>query len=197
MERIGSVADARIAAICARQLGLITLDQARGADVTAHQLRHRCRLGTLEITRRGVYRRTDTSPSFEQALLAAVLAAGAGAFASHDSACRLHGLALVGPIALEVTTSDRHRPRQPDVAWHRMSALHAARVELVRGVPACSVERAIADVSARHSLDALAAMIDEAVERGLTSRTRFARVVGTLAPVRVRDRGRLRAALAA
>lgn len=190
--------DPYVARICARQWGLVTLDQARNAGMSIHQVQHRCLKGLLQPVRRGVYRDPTVLASPEQQVLAMVLAAGDGAFASHDTACWLWELPLPNPPRVEITTPSDRRPRTPDaVCFHRSDGVPTSAHTIVRGIPTCPVERAIADVSTRYDVDALAAMVANAMARGLTSRYRFARALAALAPVRVRDRQRLRVALKA
>jgi hypothetical protein len=187
--------DAALAALCARQLGLVTLEQARRLGLTAHMVRHRVLAGRLEPVRRGVYRMPEcASPCAEQRILAAVLGAGAGAYASHDTACWLWELPLPGPMALEISVARERRPRGAGVVWHRPHTRRDSDIVAVRGVPACPADRAIADVSARYSVAELAAMLDAALDAGHTTLARFARLVSTLPPARSRDRERLRAA---
>ncbi len=187
--------DRRVAELCSRQWGLVTLAQARSLGMTIHQVEHRCTKGLLEPVRRAVYRVTAVPPSAEQSVLAAVLSAGRGAFASHETACWLFGLPLAMPDRVEVTTPPDRRLRATDVVWHRSAAISRAEIVVVRAIPTCSIERAIGDVSARYDIDALAGFVAAAVDRGLTTHARVARVVTILAPTRVRDRDRLRRAL--
>jgi hypothetical protein len=187
--------DAAVAAIRDHQLGLVTLEQARSAGMTIHQVRHRLETGQLVAVRRGVYADPGAPASEERRILGAVLAAGDGAFASHDSACWLWGLPLPGAMRLEITTGPDRRPRAADVEWHRSYA-RSRDVVVVGAIPVSTVERAIAEVSKRYGVDELAAMVTGALVRELTNEVRLARVVGSLAPVGVRDRDRLRQALA-
>jgi hypothetical protein len=97
--------------------------------------------------------------------MAAVLACGAGAVLSHESAAALWGLRR-WPDIPEVTTRE-HR-RRPGIHTHRSRTLRRAdrRVEL--NVPTTSAGRAIADIAARLS------------DRQLTRATQDARRAGHL-----------------
>lgn len=190
--------DPYVARICAGQWGLITLEQARNAGMSIHQVQHRCLKGLLQPVRRGIYRDASAPPTPEQQVLALVLAAGEGAFASHDTACWLWELPLPSAPRLEITTPSDRRPRPTgDVTFHRSDGVAVSTHAIRRGIPTCPVERAIADVSTRYDVDVLTAMMANAIGRGLTSRHRFTRSLMALAPVRVRDRQALRAALKA
>ena len=186
--------DRRVAEFCARQWGLVTLDQARSVGMTVHQVEHRCTKGLLEPVRRAVYRSSAVPVSAEQTVLAAVLAVGRGAFASHHTACWLFGLRVPPQARVEVSTPPDRRPRSTDVMWHR-STIAASEIVAVRAVPTCSIERAIGDVSARYDVDVLSELVATAVERELTTPARLARFVAILPPARVRDLDRLRRAV--
>lgn len=193
--------DDQLAAIAARQWGLVTVDQARAVGITRYQVQHRAERGELERVHRGVYRLASATATFEHTTLAAVLYAGPLAFASHASACVLWGLPLDGRLdelwCVEVTTASTRRLRSDGVVWHRTGHVRRSDIVVARAVPCAPVERAIADVSARCTVEQLGALLDEALRRELTTPARFARHLNGLAPVRVRDLGRLRAALVA
>lgn len=71
------------------QHGLVTWRQALDAGVPAATISRWARERRLLRVHAGVYRTAGTPVSWEQQFLAAVLAAGEGAVASHRSAARL------------------------------------------------------------------------------------------------------------
>src|SRR4051812_8072802 len=77
-----------IAAIQARQLGLITVDQARREAIKGDLLYQEVRAGRMRRLRAGVFATTAAPRSYEQEVLAAVLAAAGPvhAAASHETA---------------------------------------------------------------------------------------------------------------
>ncbi len=81
---IASIATGQYAAVGRRQL----LD----AGVPAHAIDHRVRAGGLITVHAGVYRLPGSPVTWHQRIMAATLAAGAGAVASHRAAAFLHGI---------------------------------------------------------------------------------------------------------
>jgi very-short-patch-repair endonuclease len=115
--------DAVIAAVAARQHGLLTLHQAREAGFGKHQVERR--LATRRWTRRApaVFQITGSPDTDRSRVMAATLTAGPRALASHRTAAWLHGLVNhVGVPEVVVDSSYRtdcgglraHRVRQVD-----------------------------------------------------------------------------------
>ncbi len=73
------------------QYGLGTLRQARAAGMTNRQVECAVETGSLERVHHEVVRFAAVPRSWEQAAMAACLAAGPGAVLSHRSAARLWG----------------------------------------------------------------------------------------------------------
>jgi hypothetical protein len=121
--------------------------------------------GELIVVHKGVYAVGYVRVEPVARAMAAVLACGAGAVLSHESAAALWGLRR-WPDIPEVTTRE-HR-RRPGIHTHRSRTLRRAdrRVEL--NVPTTSAGRAIADIAARLS------------DRQLTRATQDARRAGHL-----------------
>ncbi len=80
-----------MARIAARQLSLVTPEQARD-HLTREQLEYRLSTGQLEVFRRAVYRFTGSAPSRWQPQLAACLAAGGSSVTSHWAPAELWGM---------------------------------------------------------------------------------------------------------
>jgi hypothetical protein len=121
--------------------------------------------------RRGVYVLAGMAPTYEQAVLAAVLASGHGAFASHLTAAWLRHLVLPidEPPMIEITTALTRRPRIEGVRFHRSGLLLPDDVTEWRGIAMASVERTIVDCSGRSSVAELGKMTDDAIRRRLTT----------------------------
>lgn len=77
--------------LAAGQKGLFTRQQALAIGLTVRQLDHGTRTGRWSRLYRSVYRMAGTPASDLQSLLAAVLAGGPGAAASHRGAAWLWG----------------------------------------------------------------------------------------------------------
>jgi hypothetical protein len=151
--------------IASHQLGLFTTEQARQAGVTQRQLRVRLDQGRYRRVRRGVLAVAAVPPSWEQAVLAAVLAGGEGALASHSTAARLHGLAdgCLAADAIEVVAPLAHVMRQPGVRGHRSGLLFDPDRAVVSGVPCTAPARTLIDLSGAVSATDLGRLADRLV----------------------------------
>lgn len=74
------------------QHGLVTRRQLLDAGLSPSTIKRWVSAGRLIVVYRPVYRLAGSPPSWEQRILAAVLAAGDGSVASHRSAARLWGV---------------------------------------------------------------------------------------------------------
>jgi hypothetical protein len=149
-----------------RQLGLFTWPQAIQL-VSKDQVRHLLRRGHIVRLRRSVYAVAGMPRSYEQAVLAAVLAAGELAWASHRTAARLLGLQVPGPEAIDVLTLPDRRLRLDGVAQHRNKLIALADTTRRGGVPVTSVARTLVDCTPWLPGKALGAAVDDARRRGL------------------------------
>jgi hypothetical protein len=153
----------------ATQQGLVTFGQLRDAGLSRAAIRHRLERGMLVRVRSQVYAHPATVPSFERDVVAAVLAAGPTAFASHLTAARLRQLPAPDSPKIEVSTALERQPRVDGARMHRSGLLDASDVTEMLGVLVASVERTIVDVSGRLDRAALGRVVDDALRRRLTS----------------------------
>ena len=84
--------DQRLAALAARQHGLLTREQCRQCGLTRDQIDGRVATGRLLVVGRGVYRAAGVPVTWQANIQAAVLAGPTGTVASHLSAAALLGL---------------------------------------------------------------------------------------------------------
>jgi hypothetical protein len=157
--------------IARHQLGLFTREQARQAGVSDDQLQRRVDAGRYLRVRRGVLAVAAVPPSWEQSVLAAVLAGGDGALASHTTAARLHGLSdgCVGSAVLEVVAPLAHQMRQPGVRGHRSGLLFDPDRTVVSSVPCTAPARTLIDLSGSLNAIDLGRLADRLVrERRMT-----------------------------
>jgi very-short-patch-repair endonuclease len=196
-----------IAEVAARQHGAVTLPQLRELGLTDRAVSRRVATGRLHRLHRGVYRVGPlVAPYLRE--MAAVLACGPGARASHRSAAWLLEL---GPepgstSPPEVTVPFSRLVRRPSIRVYRARYLEpgggagdaADQATTAHGIPVTSPGRTLVDLAAvlptrdleeavaraaRNglvTLDALAALVDR--HRGLPG-------IGTLAEVLGRDGG--------
>jgi very-short-patch-repair endonuclease len=156
--------DRRIDRVARPQHGLVTLGQSRTAGLTRRQLRTRADRDALERVQRGVYRTAGARPTWEHQLLAACLAAGAGAVASHRAAAVLWGLAEA-PAPVEITVPVARSPRPRGAVVHRSTDLRAVDVARRSGIPLTNPIRTVGDLGA-----VAPELVKAAVERGLYAR---------------------------
>ena len=145
------------------QHGLLTTAHLRSLEFSRAEQRTLVRNGVLRSARPGVFALAGSSNSFEQRLLAVVLATGATA--SHLSALRLHGH---GPrlSTLEVTVPYPADCGLEGVVVHRSRTLDLDQVELVDGVSVTTLARTIVDVAARLPVRHLGRIVDHAAAEG-------------------------------
>src|SRR5688572_17145729 len=151
-----------------RQLGLITRAQALQL-VTVAQLRTLLARGVLVRRRRGVYAVAGMPPTYEQAVLAAVLAAGGEdeAWAGQRTSAALHRLKVPPPEGIDIVTLPDVRVRLDGVVHHRNNLIVTTDVTRRRGVPTLSVARTLVDCIPWLPGRALASAVDDARRRGL------------------------------
>src|SRR2546430_704737 len=139
--------DSVIAEVAAPQYGLAELGQLDAVGVRRHHIVSRLRSGHLERFRPGVFVVAGSPRSYEQAVLAAVLAAGSHAVASHATAAILWELPFVEALAVELTTPRPHWARMPGVRAHRTVAFLRCEHTVHRRIPVTSVARTLVDLA--------------------------------------------------
>jgi hypothetical protein len=159
------------------QHGLITTEQLRHAGISPGQQRWLVVDGALVAIRTSVYRMAGVAPTWQQSALAAVLAAGPGAVASHATAAALWDLQAVdrhpsGPLHV---TAPR-RIRMTGVSAHRQ-LLPPGFLRTRRGIPVTSAERTIFDLSGSLAAGELGGCVDDALRRRLIRLERLRRLV--------------------
>ena len=134
---------AQLDPILLTNLGLVTRRMAWSVGVTSDQIRSLLERGLLVAVHRGVYRDPAAPQTLDQRALAAVLAGGAGAVASHRLAVALWGMRnyqcqlneITAPGVHEIPTVFSHRSKRPP------------EQTILRGVPVTSTARTIIDVA--------------------------------------------------
>ncbi|MDQ4096859.1 MAG: endonuclease domain-containing protein [Actinomycetota bacterium] len=160
------MAEPELAALAARQEGLVTRPQARD-HLTREQLKHRLAIGRLEAVRWGVYRFAGAPTTLWQELRAACLAAGPAAVGSHRSAALLWGLWPGALEPLEITVPWPQWPRLPGVRPHQSTRLPVDHCTTRHGVPVTTAARTIADLSSIVPAQALGRLTDTCLRQGL------------------------------
>ncbi len=188
--------DRHLARLEREQHGLVALHQLANDDEwTRSRVDHRVR-GRRDRVARQVYANPSVRPSYQQRVLATVLSAGDGAFASHETAAKLWGLPLPRPALLEVTTPLDRRPIPPGTRMHRSGLILPEDVRSVDQIPVSSVELTIASMSSRFGVVVLGRMADDAVRRRIMTLDALAEIVERLRPAPGRSTRKMREVLA-
>ena len=141
-----------------RQHGVVARVQT---DLTEAAWRRAIQSGTLLRVHDGVARLVGTADTAEQRIMAGVLAAGAGALASHRSAAHLHGVPGLDGVAKDVVDviGAARRDRSlaagtmnvvglDGVVVHRPRDLRRLRPHRIDGIPCTPVLRTLVDLGA-------------------------------------------------
>ena len=129
-----------------QQHGLIAREQALASGMNSNQISARLRRGTWERVARNVYRVPGSVPTWEQRLLAAVWAAGAGAAASRQAAAALWNVPGFRPGPIVVTQARGPSSRYPAPGLHDSRFLPAHQVRLVHAIPVTCPARTLLDL---------------------------------------------------
>lgn len=153
--------DVQVAAVAARQHGVVSTQQLRDCGLGDDGILRRVRLGRLHRVHRGVYAAGHVALSREGRLLAAVFASGRetekaggmaildfwGAAISHRSAAVLWGLLPDREGSVDVTVpGDGGKERRRGIRLHRFLTLSPTAVTLHNGIPVTTPARTIADL---------------------------------------------------
>jgi hypothetical protein len=173
--------DAVIAALAARQHGLITRAQLLAAGVSRHAIERRVRSGRLIRVSAGVYAVGHAALSRDGEFMAAVLGAGKGAALGVLAAAELHEVRRYRASFIDVVVP-HWRPEENGVRYHRARGLHPRDLTEVRGIPVTSIPRMLVDLTDVQDAYELANVIHEAQFKGkfslLATRDAMARTNG-------------------
>jgi hypothetical protein len=146
----GATADSRVAAVAARQHGVISMRQSREAGLDRNAIDLRVRNDRLHRIHQGVYAVGHPGLSRHGTWMAAVLACDQecrAASLSHRSAAELWGLLSLNRGLIDVTVpGDGGRKRRAGIRVHRSKTLTAAATTRRLGIPVTSVARTIHDL---------------------------------------------------
>ncbi|MDQ1467581.1 MAG: hypothetical protein QOH10_1996 [Actinomycetota bacterium] len=179
-------ADGDIAEVAAAQYGIFTRAQARDAGLSDRQLRLRVDSGRIERLAPHAFRVAGCPPSWRQCLMAACLAAGHGAAASHRSAAALHRFDGYAPGIVEITVPQSRRDfRMEGVTVHSSNYWSERDVGVVGGIPVSTPERTLSTLAAVAWEAQVESALDSAERDQTVRRTEVADVHDD-----VRERGR-------
>jgi very-short-patch-repair endonuclease len=152
--------DGAIVELAVRQHGLVTRQQLLRLGLHPRAIDHRIRRGRLHPLHRGIYVVGRPSPSGEGLWLAAVLAGGADAALSHQSAAALWGIRPTSRARIDVTIP-AGRASTRLIQFHRSSVPRDERA-MKDGIPVTTVARTMLDLAAAIESRPLERAINEA-----------------------------------
>jgi very-short-patch-repair endonuclease len=178
-----------------RRQGVITRAQLREAGLSQDSIDRRIARGALVPRHAGVFAVAGSPDSFAQRAVAAVLAAGRDAAASHRAAATLLELGEL-TAAVEVSVPLNQRPRLQGVVVHRVSHLPPEHTVVVAGIRVTHRARTLCDLAGVLPGPRLELLLDQALARRSVTVAALRETLESL-PVSARGAGKLRALLAA
>lgn len=162
--------DELLAHLAERQHGVFARWQLQKLGFTVAAIRHRVRSGRWEALGYGVWRLAGTCRTWEQHLMAGVLAAGPGAVASHRSAAALLGIpGFRRSEAIEITTLRSTRHRHPRTVVHQTLVLPPHHVTAVGGIPTTRAARTLVDLAGTVTALRTERAVDNCLSSGIVS----------------------------
>jgi hypothetical protein len=161
--------DVQLNRLAAGQHSLAHRTQALALGMTARQLDARVASGLLVAEHRGVYRLAGAARSGEQAVLAACMAAGVGAVASHRSAGVLWGLRGVEAGDPEILVPAERCPTLRSVLVHRTGRLDEIDVSRRARIPVTAPARTLLDLGAVVPAPVVESALEDALLRRLVT----------------------------
>jgi Transcriptional regulator, AbiEi antitoxin/Protein of unknown function (DUF559) len=177
--------DELLAALAARQHGLVTLGQLFVIGLSRAAVAYRVQTGRLHRVHRGVYAVGHSRLSQEGLWMAAVLAAGAGAALSHLSAATLWQAWRKAPAQVDVVAPRALRAHS-GIRLRRCRRLDPRDVTVRNGVPVTTMARTLVDLADVLDAARLANVMHEAAFQ-----RRFDRAATRAAMARANGRPRL------
>lgn len=171
-------AEKTLGRLAAGQHGAVARHQLRVGGVSDHTIRVWLQRGRLEDLHRGIYGVTGAPATYYRSLMAAILAAGPGAVASHRAAIELWHLDGPEDGVVEISVPASHHPRLRGVTIHRL--LDDARPVIRHGIPTTDPMRALLDLGAVCGLHAVRYCLDQARGRRLVHDDAMRRLLDNL-----------------
>lgn len=170
--------DVQLNRLAAGQHSLANRKQALDLGMTSRQLHDRLESGLLVVVHQGVYRLAGGSRTSEQALLAACMAAGHEAVASHRSAAALWALRGVEAATPEIVVPGSRRAELRGVRVHRTDRLDPIDVSRRLRIPVTAPARTLLDLGAVVPVEVVESALEDALLRRLVT---FQLLTNTLA----------------
>jgi hypothetical protein len=156
--------------LASKQWSLVSRQQLLDAGISRPRIASLLHSGTLRRVGHRVYATFGAPQSWERAALAAVLARGPGAVASHAAAARLWEFSHLPADALDVLIHvDRAGTLWGRADVHRTLILPAEDVTERLGIPCTNFERTLCDCTKLLTEYQLGRVLDDGLRRGVAS----------------------------
>lgn len=155
--------DVAVAALAARQHGVLSGAQLTELGMSATTKRRRIANGELIVVYPGVVRHAAHPDTWHGRMLAACLSTGG--LASHRSAAVLWGLESIVGTMVEVTVAWGTVGRRPGMVLHRSTQMQSAGRVLLDGIPVTGLARTLIDLAAVVPPRLLESAVDDAIRR--------------------------------
>jgi hypothetical protein len=152
-----------IGELAKQQHGVVTLGQLQLAGLTASAVRSRVQAGRLRRLHRGVYAVGHDRLTTHGRVMAAVLAYGPRAAASHRAAAGLLGLRSDNSRKIDVSVPVRGIRSRPGIEVHTSPSLRPQDLTTVDGIPCTTVARTLLDLAEVVPLRQLGRALEQAV----------------------------------
>ena len=162
-------ADVVLATAAGARHGIVSRAELLALGFSTGEIDRRLERGVLVAPHRGVYRHAAAPWTPNARLLAAVLAAGPDAVASHRSAATLHGLRDVLRWRPEVTVPGTRLPAYTGVTRHRTDLLETTDVGSIDRIPVTSLPRTLLDLGAVVAFEVVERAAQDAMLRDAVS----------------------------
>jgi hypothetical protein len=159
--------DRGIAALAARQYGVVASWQLLALGLSRGAISRRVAAARLHPVHRGVYAVGHSALAGPGRLMAAVLAHGPTALLSHRSGAGWLGILPDHRSVIDVTVPTRSRGTRAGVVVHCVRRLHPDDRTVVDGIPVTSLARTLLDVAETEPLRRLERAFEEAERQRL------------------------------
>jgi len=139
--------DRAIAEVAKRQHGVITLGQLQLAGLTPSAVRNRIQAGRLYRIHRGIYAVGHDRVTPHGRVMAAVLAFGPDAAASHRAAAGIHGLRPDRRRNVDVIVPRASARSRPGIDAHASPTLRPRDITTANGIPCTTIARTLLDLA--------------------------------------------------
>ena len=156
--------------VLVKQYGVLTRAQALASGLTWRQVQGRLASSVFEEVFPGVFRVSGTPQTFEQTAMAATLAAGRGAVASHRTAAVLNDFPNVARRYEATIPMSRRAIVAEGLQVHRSRLWLPGDATEVRGIPTMSALRTLFDLAGEQSPATLGGMLDHCLVNRLVRR---------------------------